>query len=67
MLSKVKNLTKIVIEIETIINKHFGVQRSAVAIAFVLSPKYDRAHWATNLRREDGIFLFKNVAKKMTA
>ncbi len=62
--SKMGDLTDLAKELEAVFEKHFN-GRPAMAIAFTLPPDYDEVHWVTNVSRDNGIFLFRETARKM--
>jgi len=63
--SNVGNLTNLAKDIEAVFKKHFPEKKSAFGIAFTLYPHYDEVHWVTNIDRQIGIKLFREVASKM--
>jgi len=62
--SNIGDLTNLAQDLEKVFKKHFGV-RPAMTIAFTLGPKYDTAHWVTNVARMDGIKLMREAAGRM--
>jgi hypothetical protein len=64
--SAVGDLTPLGKDLYAVFNKHFNC-RVAFAIAFTLPPDYNVAHWATNVRRADGIDIFEMTAARMRA
>lgn len=54
-------------EIEALFEEKFG-EDAGIAICFTLREEgWEEVHWATNLRRRDGVKLFSKTATKMIA
>lgn len=60
------DLTKLAEDIEEVFEEH-GFEDPAMGIAFTLPENRRKAHWVTNVPRQQGIQLFANTAQRMQA
>lgn len=60
------DLTGLAKDIEAVFEEH-GFSDPALSIAFTLPDDRRKAHWVTNVPREQGIELFTATAKQMQA
>jgi hypothetical protein len=65
-LSDKGDLTGLAEDIEAVFEKH-GLSDPAFGVAFTLPDNRRKAHWVTNVPREQGIQLFGRTAQKMQA
>ncbi len=58
------DLTDLANDIKKVFEAH-GFEDPALAVAFTLPENRQKAHWVTNVRREDGIRLMTMTAQQM--
>ena len=60
------DLTGLAEDIEAVFEKH-GFSEPALGVAFTLPENRRKAHWVTNVPREQGVQLFGATAEQMQA
>lgn len=60
------DLTDLAQDIEDLVMEHLDLdEKPGVAVCLTLPPGYDDVYWITNVKRRQGIMLFRATAEKM--